>query len=66
MRIDQPDMDDLPHTEWKCDECGAGNSCLDGECQFCDGPPAPTCELCGEDHDMLDCSHGVQPSWGAA
>ena len=30
------DMDDLPHTEWKCEFCGAENSCLDGECQFCD------------------------------
>jgi hypothetical protein len=40
----RPDQDDLPHTEWKCDQCGAMNSCLDGECQFCDdwsGDPAP-------------------------
>lgn len=34
----RPDQDDLPHHEWKCDECGAVNSCLDAECQFCEGP----------------------------
>ena len=33
---DRPDADDLPHTEWECERCGAINSCLDGECQFCD------------------------------
>lgn len=32
------DMDDLPHTFWICEECGAENSCLDGDCQYCDGP----------------------------
>lgn len=31
------DMDDLPHTEWVCEVCNAINSCLDGECQYCDG-----------------------------
>jgi hypothetical protein len=31
------DMDDLPHTDWKCDDCGAVNSCLDAECQYCGG-----------------------------
>ena len=36
---ERPDMDDLPHTEWKCEECAAVNSCLDGDCQFCDGKP---------------------------
>jgi hypothetical protein len=35
--IERPDMDDLPHTVWKCEECGALNSCLDAECQFCGG-----------------------------
>lgn len=30
------DWDDLPHTTWKCEACGAENSCLDGTCQFCD------------------------------
>jgi len=38
MQIRQADMDDLPHTEWRCDECKAVNSCWDGDCQFCDGP----------------------------
>jgi hypothetical protein len=33
----RPDMDDLPHTEWTCEECNAVNSCLDAECQFCGG-----------------------------
>ena len=33
----RPDWDDLPHTEWKCETCGAMNSCIDGECQYCDG-----------------------------
>lgn len=37
MPLERPDWDDLPHTEWKCEVCGAGNSCLDAECQFCDG-----------------------------
>jgi hypothetical protein len=27
---------DLPHREWRCNSCGATNSCLDGECQFCE------------------------------
>lgn len=31
------DMDDRPHTEWPCQMCGAINSHLDAECQFCDG-----------------------------
>jgi len=35
---DRPDMDDIPHRNWKCEECGAINSMLDGDCQFCDGP----------------------------
>jgi hypothetical protein len=63
MTYDQrPDMDDLPHMEWECSECNALNSCLDGDCQFCDGPaacehdwhPDPKCDLvdicdkCGE------------------
>lgn len=33
------DEADLPHTEWKCEQCGAMNSCIDGECQFCSGEP---------------------------
>ena len=33
----RPDQDDLPHTEWICEECHSSNSCLDAECQFCDG-----------------------------
>ena len=38
--LDQrPDADDLPHTEWKCEFCGAENSCLDADCQYCDGEP---------------------------
>jgi hypothetical protein len=41
------DMDDLPHTEWKCEKCGAMNSCIDAECQFCDA-----------DYDE---SHGCEP-----
>jgi hypothetical protein len=36
----RPDADDLPHTTWECEWCGTENSCLDGECQFCDGPPS--------------------------
>lgn len=32
----RPDWDDLPHTEWKCEACGADNSCIDAECQYCD------------------------------
>jgi hypothetical protein len=36
MEHDRPDMDDLPHTNWTCEKCKAVNSCLDGECQFCD------------------------------
>jgi predicted ATP-dependent serine protease len=32
----RPDMDDLPHTEWRCEGCGKMNSMWDGECQFCD------------------------------
>lgn len=32
----RPDMDDLPHTFWNCDGCNAQNSCLDGECQYCE------------------------------
>jgi hypothetical protein len=30
-------MDDLPHREWRCEECGAMNSMLDADCQYCDG-----------------------------
>jgi predicted ATP-dependent serine protease len=33
---DRPDMDDLPHREWKCEHCGAANSMWDGDCQYCD------------------------------
>lgn len=43
----RPDMDDLPHTEWRCEVCNAANSCLDGDCQFCDGP-GPVCDKCSE------------------
>ena len=31
------DDGDRPHREWKCEHCGAMNSELDGECQFCEG-----------------------------
>ena len=31
----RPDADDLPHTEWKCDNCGFTNSMHDGDCQRC-------------------------------
>lgn len=31
------DWDDLPHTEGQCEQCGAQNSCVDAECQYCDG-----------------------------
>ena len=34
---DSPDGADLPHTFWECEICHKKNSCLDGECQFCDG-----------------------------
>lgn len=27
---------DRSHTFWNCNVCAAQNSCLDGECQFCD------------------------------
>lgn len=36
LPLEQPDADDLPHTEWRCEECNALNSCFDAECQFCD------------------------------
>ena len=35
----RPDMDDLPHKEWKCEFCNAANSCFDADCQFCEGEP---------------------------
>jgi hypothetical protein len=39
--IQRPDVDDLPHTEWECERCHAMNSCIDGDCQFCDGAKVP-------------------------
>jgi hypothetical protein len=48
---ERPDMDDLPHTEWQCQHCGAMNSCLDGECQFCDWEDFGWCD----DHATLPC-----------
>lgn len=40
MSYDQrPDADDLPHTNWTCENCGYENSCLDGECQNSDCTP---------------------------
>jgi hypothetical protein len=47
-------MDDLPHTEWRCEECNAVNSCLDGDCQFCDGP-LPECDCCGKPGILARC-----------
>lgn len=38
MRYEQPEEADLPHRDWRCEECGALNSCYDGQCQYCDGP----------------------------
>lgn len=37
MRERIADWDDLPHTEWMCEHCHSTNSCLDADCQFCDG-----------------------------
>lgn len=42
---DVVDDGDNPLGTWVCESCSAGNSELDGECQFCDGP---VCALCGE------------------
>jgi hypothetical protein len=33
----RPDADDLPHREWRCEDCGKLNSMWDSECQFCEG-----------------------------
>lgn len=35
---EQPEEAELPHTYWYCEVCEAENSCLDAECQYCDGP----------------------------
>jgi hypothetical protein len=48
---DVPDDERVPG-EWMCDECGAENSELDSECQFCDGEAGPAvdsgaCDECG-------------------
>jgi hypothetical protein len=31
-----PEYIDLHHTFWYCNVCGGQNSCLDGECQYCE------------------------------
>lgn len=32
------DYDPIPHVEWDCPLCGCGNSSINGECQWCNGP----------------------------
>jgi DnaJ-class molecular chaperone len=46
-----PEFADTHHGEWTCHACGAPNSQLDGDCQFCDGEAGPLeepdgCEEC--------------------
>jgi hypothetical protein len=32
-------IDDLPHAEWQCPNCGTINSEFDAECQWCHDEP---------------------------
>jgi hypothetical protein len=48
----RPDMDDLPHHEWKCLKCGAFNSMFDAECQYCFLDPDEDPEATLADHQL--------------
>jgi DnaJ-class molecular chaperone len=46
-----PELADTHHGEWTCHACGAQNSQVDAECQFCNGEADPPdddeCKECG-------------------
>jgi hypothetical protein len=47
----QPEEVDLPHTDWKCEDCSKLNSCFDAECQYCEG------NIIDFDEEEEECEH---------